>query len=124
MEFHLTRRERCTDEMAYIIHTDKAIHGGVCIRVQNMRSKGCITIIVFGVDGEAELVDQELAHVGATLARGEVKSGAFVGIPHGGCDSGGARALLVESGGHVCKKQVTSGVKDDSGSETVVTDDH
>lgn len=68
-----------------------------------MRSKGCITILVFRVHGEAELVDEELADIGATLARGEVKSSAFVGVPHGGCDSGGARALLVERGGEACK---------------------
>jgi len=35
-------------------------------------------IIVLGVDGEAELVDEELADVGAARARGEVERGALV----------------------------------------------
>jgi len=91
------------DEMAYIQNYSLQTQRHVCIGVQKMNSEGCITIIVFGVDGEAELVDEELADVGAARARGEVERGALVGVPHGGGDGGGPRALLVERRDEACK---------------------
>uniref|UniRef100_A0A0A9H9T7 Uncharacterized protein n=1 Tax=Arundo donax TaxID=35708 RepID=A0A0A9H9T7_ARUDO len=54
------------------------------------------TVIVLGVDREAELVDEEGADVGAALAGGEVERGTLVGVANGSGHGGGARALLVE----------------------------
>jgi hypothetical protein len=54
------------------------------------------TVIVLGIDGEAELVDEEGADVGASLACGEVERSALVGIPDGSGHGGGALVLLVK----------------------------
>ena len=63
------------DEMAYIQNYSLQTQRPVCIGVQKMNSEGCITIIVFGVDGEAELVDEELAGlVAAATAAAPVPS--------------------------------------------------
>jgi hypothetical protein len=86
-----------TDEMVYIYKITDTV-GYI-----EMESKGCITIFILGVDGEAELFDEELTDVGAALARGEVESSALVGVPDGGGDRGGACALLVERRDKVCK---------------------
>lgn len=61
-----------------------------------------LTIIVLGVDRECELVDEEVADLGAALAGGEVQRGALVGVPHGGGDGGRALALLVERRNKLC----------------------
>ena len=61
-------------------------------------SQGSITVVVLGVDGEAELLDEELADLGLSLPRGEVQRGALVGVPHAGGHRGRALPLLVERG--------------------------
>jgi hypothetical protein len=69
------------------------------------------TVIVLGVDREAELLDEESADFGATLACGEVERGALVGVPDRGGHGGGALALLVERRNELCR-QVGTRVRD------------
>jgi hypothetical protein len=61
------------------------------------------TVIVLGIDGEAELVDEEGADVGASLACSEVERSALVGIPDGSGHGGGALVLLVKRRNKLCR---------------------
>jgi hypothetical protein len=60
------------------------------------------TIVVLGVDGEAELLDEELADLGPALPGGEVQRGALVGVPHAGGHGRRALPFLVKRRAELC----------------------
>ena len=70
--------------------------------------RGTITIVVLGVDGEAELLDEEFTELGLALPGGEVQRGALVGVPHAGGHRGRALPLLVERGPELCANNKTN----------------
>jgi hypothetical protein len=59
-------------------------------------ARGYDTIVVLGVNGEAELLDEELADLCPPLPCREVQRGALVGVPHAGGHGGRALPVLIE----------------------------